>query len=83
MTVRYVDLVDYVAIAAEITGLDVAIVLKIANLNPRPTVDDAEATSSRSRPASSTKRLLPNGSAATSQPPIRSDVSCRGPRSRP
>ena len=33
MTVRYVDLVDYVAIAAEITGLDVAIVLKIANLD--------------------------------------------------
>jgi death-on-curing protein len=33
VTVRYVDLVDYVAIAAEITGLDVATVLKIANLD--------------------------------------------------
>ncbi|MCJ7672854.1 MAG: type II toxin-antitoxin system death-on-curing family toxin, partial [Acidimicrobiia bacterium] len=33
MTTRYVDLVDYVAIAAEVTGLDVATVLKIANLD--------------------------------------------------
>ena len=33
MTIRYVDLVDYVAIAAEVTGLDVATVLKIANLD--------------------------------------------------
>lgn len=33
MTVRYIDLVDYVAIAAEVTGLDVATVLKIANLD--------------------------------------------------
>jgi len=33
VTIRYVDLVDYVAIAAEVTGLDVATVLKIANLD--------------------------------------------------
>lgn len=33
MTVRYVDLVDYVAIAAEVTGLDVATVMKVANLD--------------------------------------------------
>lgn len=30
---RYVDLVDYVAIAAEVTGLDVATVMKVANLD--------------------------------------------------
>lgn len=33
MTTRYIDLVDYVAIAAEVTGLDVATVLRIANLD--------------------------------------------------
>lgn len=33
MTVHYVDLVDYVAIAAEVAGLDVSSVLKVANLN--------------------------------------------------
>ena len=33
MTVEYLDLVDYVGIAAEITGLDEAIVLKVANLD--------------------------------------------------
>ena len=30
---RYVDLVDYVAIAAEVTGLDEATVMKVANLD--------------------------------------------------
>lgn len=33
MTIRYIDLVDYVAIAAEVTGLDVATVMKVANLD--------------------------------------------------
>ena len=32
MIVEYLDLADYVGIAAEVTGLDEAIVLKIANL---------------------------------------------------
>lgn len=33
MTVRYIDLVDYLAIAAEVTGLDVATVMKVTNLD--------------------------------------------------
>lgn len=33
MSVLYVDLVDYVAIAAEITGLDVATVMRVAKLD--------------------------------------------------
>lgn len=33
MTVEYLDLADFVAIAAEVTGLDAATVLKIANLD--------------------------------------------------
>ena len=33
MIVEYLDLADYVGIAAEVTGLDEAIVLKIANLD--------------------------------------------------
>ena len=33
MTVEYLDLADHVGIAAEITGLDEAIVVKIANLD--------------------------------------------------
>ena len=33
MSVEYLDLADYVGIAAEITGLDEAIVVKIANLD--------------------------------------------------
>ena len=33
MTVEYLDLADYVAIAAEVTGLDVATVMKVANLD--------------------------------------------------
>ncbi len=33
MTIRYVDLVDYVAIAADVTGLDVVTVMKVANLD--------------------------------------------------
>ena len=33
MTVRYVELVDYLAIAAEVTGLDVATVMNVTNLN--------------------------------------------------
>jgi len=52
VTLRYVDLVDYVAIAAEVTGLDVATVLKIANLDladsalhaPAAGFGDTEAT---------------------------------------
>ena len=32
MTVEYLDLADYVAIASEVTGLDVATVMKVANL---------------------------------------------------
>ena len=33
MSVEYLDLADYVAIAAEVTGLDVDVVMKIANLD--------------------------------------------------
>lgn len=33
MTVEYLDLADYVGIAAEVTGLDVATVMKVANLD--------------------------------------------------
>lgn len=33
MSVRYVDLVDYVAIAAEVTGLDVETVMRVAKLD--------------------------------------------------
>ena len=33
MTVEYLDLADYVAIAAEVTGLDTATVMKAANLD--------------------------------------------------
>lgn len=33
MTVEYLDLADYVAIAAEVTGLDVVTVMKVANLD--------------------------------------------------
>ncbi len=33
MTVDYLDLADYVAIAAEVTGLDTATVIKVANLD--------------------------------------------------
>ena len=33
MTVEYLDLADYIAIASEITGLDIATVMKIANLD--------------------------------------------------
>ena len=33
MTVEYLDLADYVAIAAEVTGLDAATVMKVANLD--------------------------------------------------
>lgn len=33
MSVEYLDLADYVGIAAEITGLDEAIVVKIASLD--------------------------------------------------
>lgn len=33
MTVEYLDLADYVAIAVEVTGLDVATVMKVANLD--------------------------------------------------
>ena len=33
MSVSYLDLADYVGIAAEITGLDEAMVVKIANLD--------------------------------------------------
>lgn len=33
MTVEYLDLADYVAIAAEVTGLDTATIMKAANLD--------------------------------------------------
>lgn len=33
MTVEYLDLADYLAIAAEVTGLDVDTVIKVANLD--------------------------------------------------
>lgn len=33
MTVEYVDLADYVGIAAEVTGLEEAVIVKIANLD--------------------------------------------------
>jgi death-on-curing protein len=33
VTVEYLDLADYVGIAAEVTGLDVATVMKVANLD--------------------------------------------------
>lgn len=33
MTVEYLDLADYVAIAAEVTGLDAVTVMKVANLD--------------------------------------------------
>lgn len=33
MTVEYLDLADYVAIAAEVTGLDLDVVMKVANLD--------------------------------------------------
>ncbi len=33
MTVEYLDLADYVAIAAEVTNLDAATVMKVANLD--------------------------------------------------
>jgi len=33
VTIRYIDLVDHLAIAAEVTGLDVATVMKVTNLD--------------------------------------------------
>lgn len=33
MTVEYVDLTDYVAIAAEVTGLEVTTVVNVTNLD--------------------------------------------------
>ncbi len=33
MTVRYLDLADFVSIASEVAGLDVVVVLKVANLD--------------------------------------------------
>jgi death-on-curing protein len=33
VTVEYLDLADYVAIAAEVTGLDVDVVMKVVNLD--------------------------------------------------
>jgi hypothetical protein len=33
VTVEYLDLADYVAIGAEVTGLDAATVMKVANLD--------------------------------------------------
>ncbi len=33
MTVEYLDLADYVAIAAEVTGLDMNTVMKVTNLD--------------------------------------------------
>ncbi len=33
MTVEYLDLADYVAIAAEVTGLDIKTVMKVTNLD--------------------------------------------------
>lgn len=33
MTTRYLDLADFVSIASEVTGLDVVVVLKVANLD--------------------------------------------------
>jgi death-on-curing protein len=33
VTIRYLDLVDYIAIAAEVTGLDATTVMRIANLD--------------------------------------------------
>ena len=33
MTVEYLDLADYIAIACEITGLDAVTVMKVANLD--------------------------------------------------
>ena len=33
MTVEYLDLADYLAIAAEVTGLDVTTITKVTNLN--------------------------------------------------
>lgn len=33
MTIRYIDLVDYLAVAAEVTGLDAATVMKVTNLD--------------------------------------------------
>ena len=45
MTVEYVDLADYIALTAEVTGLDVEVLMKIADLGtwePKPTIDEAE-----------------------------------------
>jgi hypothetical protein len=33
VTVEYLDLADYVAVAAEVTAIDVATVMKVANLD--------------------------------------------------
>lgn len=33
MTIEYLDLADYVAISAEVTGLDIETVMKVANLD--------------------------------------------------
>ena len=33
MTVEYLDLADYVSISAEVTGLDIETVMKVANLD--------------------------------------------------
>ena len=33
MTVEYLDLADYIAIAAEVTGLDITTVMKVTNLD--------------------------------------------------
>ena len=56
MSVEYVDLADYIAIAAAVTGLDLRTVMNMTNVDladsalhapaagdPRPTVGDAEA----------------------------------------
>ena len=33
MSVEYLDLADYIAIAAEVTGLDIATIMKVASLD--------------------------------------------------
>ena len=59
MTVEYLDLADYVAIAAEVTGLDTATVMKAANLDLADSALHATAAGSARRSSIPTSSRRP------------------------
>jgi hypothetical protein len=52
VTVEYLDLADYVAVAAEVTAIDVATVMKVANLDLADSALHAPAAGFEGRPSS-------------------------------